>query len=573
MVKIFGYEVLKGKTFDKLGTDLNKAYDDTKFSNLRTQMDYLKTLGGEEVRIPYYPIHERTLFDLAVYSDTLRTIHMQLRKEIFRQGYVIEEKFAKICNECDKEFEHPTDKCDECKSTDLRSPDIEQKKRLLAFVKKCNDNEQDILDVSAELNDDIETVDDGYMLLIKDYYISTDEETKGEIKGSIPVELIRTHPNYIRIVADRTGRPGRDMEGKPVLVCINHRDTYHQQGEYCPKCDVKLRPAYYRGEMLGEKYIYYIKGEIKHISKYKPSLTYGFPPILAVWLKVTTLMAQDSYMNKYYTKQRPPRGMLFINTPNMESIKKAWNWMLDMFKQNPHMIPPIAIENPTGGKSGKLVEFIDFMKSPEEMQFIEMRNEFVTKIGAVYGVMPLFQGDLSQSGGLNNEGLQVTVTNRAVEDGQGVYNDGFYPWLLDQLMITDYTLTLEPSEENDEMADEQLMMAKINNAKLMQSIGFEITLNEDKEFEFEPTETPVEAPQQGNLGGFGGGASGLSGLGGGLGGGGAPPASTGGAGTSMPGTSGTGGSPSSLRMGKMEKSIKKIIRKIKVRKVGLESEA
>ena len=417
-MKIFGWEILKGKTFDKLGIDLNKAYDNTKFANLRTQMDYLKTLGGEEVRIPYYPIHQRTLFDLAVYSDTLRTIHMQLRKEIFRQGYLIEEKFAKICKECEKEFEHPTDKCDECGSTDLRSPDIGQKKRLIAFVEKCNDNEQDILDVSSELNDDIETVDDGYMLLIKEYY--TDKKT-GEIIESIPVELIRTHPNYIRIVADRTGRPGRDMEGKPVLVCIDHRDNYHQTLEYCPKCNKKLYPAYYRGELLGEKYVYYIKGEICHKSKYKPSLTYGFPPILAVWLKVTTLMAQDSYMNKYYTKQRPPRGMLFINTPNMESIKKAWNWMLDMFKQNPHMIPPIAIENPTGGKSGKLVEFIDFMKSPEEMQFIEMRNEFVTKIGAVYGVMPLFQGDLSQSGGLNNEGLQVTVTNRAVEDGQGVF--------------------------------------------------------------------------------------------------------------------------------------------------------
>ena len=190
------------------------------------------------------------------------------------------------------------------------------------------------------------------------------------------------------------------------------------------------------------------------------------------------------------------------------------------------------------------------MKSPEEMQFIEMRNEFVAKIGAVYGVMPLFQGDLSQSGGLNNEGLQITVTNRAVEDGQGVFNDGYYTWLLEQLEITDYTLTLEPSEEKDEMADQQLMQAKIQNATLMQGMGYEVTLNEDQEFEFEPTETPVEAPQQ--QGGMGGGFGG-----GGLGQIGAKPA------TSpqpkkpgQPSSQGFGGSPESVRMNKSKKKVK-----------------
>ena len=557
-MRIFGYEVLKGKVHDKLGIDLEKAYSDAKFGNLRAQLDHLKMLGGEEVRIPYYPIHERTLFDLAVYSDTLRTIHMQLKKEIFRHGYLIEEKFAKKCEQCNKEFKHPTDKCDECGGMVLLDPDINQKKILLAFIKRCNDNDQDILDVSSEVNDDLETVDDGYMQLTKDYYFNKES---GEMEQSVPVELLRTHPMHIRIIADRTGRPGRDAEGKIVLVCIDHRENYHKDVEYCPMCKKKMFPAYFRGETYESKYIYYIKGEIYHKSKYKPSLTYGFPPILAAWLKITTLMAQDSYMNKYYTKQRPPRGMLFINTPNMESIKKAWNWMLDQFKQNPHMIPPIAIENPTGNKSGKLVEFIDFMKSPEEMQFIEMRNEFRRQIGAIYGVMPLFQADLSASGGLNNEGLQITVTNRAIQDGQGVFNDGFYPWLLEQLEITDYTLTLEPSEEKDEMAEVQLKTAEAGYARLMQAMGFEVTLNEDEEFEFEPTETPVQPPQQA-MGGFGDI--------GGLGQIGAKPAGS-------PPVPGQPKPPSQQRFGSEPESVRmsksKDKKKIKVRRVGFWEQA
>ncbi len=565
-MRIFGYEVLKGKVHDKLGNDLNKAYDNVKAGNLRSQMDYLKMLGGDEVRIPYYPLHERTLFDLAVYSDTLRTIHMQLRKEIFRHGYIIDEKFAKKCQDCNKEFKHPTDKCDKCGSTFLINPDITQKERLLAFIKRCNDNDQDILDVSSEVNDDLETADDGYMLLVKDYY---SDKVTGEVEQSIPVELLRVHPMNIRIIADRTGRPGRDSEGKPVMTCIDHRDKFYQSGTECPICDRKLMPAHFRGEAYADKYIYYIQGEVYHKSKYKPSLTYGFPPILAVWLKVTTLMSQDSYINKYYTKQRPPRGMLFMNTPNMESIKKAWSWMLDQFKQNPHMIPPIAIENPQGKNSGKLVEFIDFMKSPEEMQFIEMRNEFRRTIGAVYGVMPLFQADTSVSGGLNNEGLQITVTNRAIQDGQGIFNDGFYPWLLEQLEITDYNLTLEPSEEKDEMAEVQLKTAKAGYARLMQAMGYEITFNEDEEFEFEPTETPVQPPQQGM--GDAGGLGGMGGIGQ-IGGKPSMPAAQ----PKLPGLSssqGFGGEPESVRMNKMDTAIKKLERKIKVRRVGFEEQA
>jgi len=504
MVKIFGFNFMTGRKFDKLNSNIEKAYSDAKFGNMRAQLDYIKNLGGEEVRIPYYPLHERTLFDIPVYSDVLRTIHMQLKKEIFRHGYLIEEKFAMKCEQCNKEFKHPVDECDDCKkkglpSTNIRDPDVKQKEKLTVFLKKCNDNDQDILDVSSEINDDLETVDDGYMQLIKDYYW----DREGNILSAVPVELLRVHPMHVRIVADKTGRPGRDADGRPVLVCIDHREKYYQDITNCPQCDKPLFPAYFRTEGYEEtqQYTYYVKGEILHKSKYKPSLTYGFPPILSCWLKITTLMAQDRYINTYYTKQRPPRGLFLVNTPNMNSFEKAWNQMLDTYKKNPHQISTLAIENP-GGSKGKLGEFIDFMRPLDEMQFIEQRNEFRRQIGAVYGVMPLFQADLSDSGGLNNEGLQITVTNRAVQDGQGVYNDGFYPWLLDQLNITDYTLILEPSEEKDESAEQTLRQMKITNARAMQSMGYEVTLNEDNEFEFEPTEEPVPPPN--DMGGMGG---------------------------------------------------------------------
>ena len=489
MARIFGVDIGLSKSVDKKMEDLQKQIVDAKFGNYRTIEDPTKTLGGDIVRIPYYPLPMKTIYDVSAYSDTLRVIHRSLKTEIFREGYEISEKFAMKCNECEKEFEHPVDECEQCKSRDLRKPEPEQRTFLEKFSEHCNENEQSILEVSKMIEDDENIIDDGYMLVQKDYYFNEEKE----MIGNVVVEVIRVHPTFIRIVADKTGRPGRDSSGKEVKTCLIHRSNVWQDRDDCPHCEKKLHPAYFKGDGPDGKPIYYIKGEVLHKSKYMPSLTYGFSPVFSIWMKVVTLMNQDKYIKDYYAKGRSPKGILFIRTPNLSSLEKTWKWMIDQWKQNPHTVPPLAIEG--SDIKGKFVEFVDFMRSLDEMQFIETRNEFRRVLGSVYGVMPLFQADLTQSGGLNNEGLQITVTNRAIQDGQKLYNEGFFPWLLKQLEITDYVLKLKPSEERDEMHDMQLQSQNIQNARMMQSMGYDVTLNADNEFEYEPTEVPVEPPE------------------------------------------------------------------------------
>lgn len=476
------------------------AGTDQKFKGDRPQLDPRQTIGDDQVLIPMLPLSMDIVYDVAKYSDVLRTIHQNLRKEIFRLGYEIKENFAKKCNDCDKEFQNDTDECDECKSTDLREPKIEQKKLLVKFSKNVNDNNQDITNVSEELNDDLEIIDDAYMLGIKDYYWNDN----GKLIAAIPVEFLRTDPRWVRLIADKTGRPARNQNNDYVMMCLVHRNEVHNNQTVCPTCGRETFPAYFRSEEPEGKHIFYTKNEICHKSKYSPSLTYGLSVIYAVWPKVITLMNMDLYMKAYYTKQRPPKGMLFVNTPNMNSLEKAWAWATDQWKKNPHFIPPIAIEQSAGSK-GNHVTFIDLMKTLDEMQYTETRNEMRRQIGAAYGVMPIFQADLSTSGGLNNEGLQITVTNRAVRDGQGLYNEGFYPWYAEQLGITDYHIELNPNEEQDRMANEELEGKKMDNAKKMQDMGFDVTLNEDKVFEFGPLEEPVEKPIPQMFGSEGGG--------------------------------------------------------------------
>ena len=496
-MKLFGFDVRSPSTIKKQEKTFEELMVDTKFKNTRSAMDVLETLGDSDVRLPNNPLDEVTLFELADLSDTLRTVHHQLKKAIFRKGAIVKEKFASKCTECKKEFENPVDECDDCKEakrtfTNIRAPNPSQRIILEKILKNCNDNEQSLLDVSKQVEDDLNIIDDGYILCAKEYLF----DDNGKLVGVVPIEFLRIYPKHIRIVADKTGRMGRNSSGDILKTCVVHRsELFYNDETHCSQCGNELLNAHYRAKGPNGEYIYYAENEIFHKSKYKPSLTYGFSPIFSIWMKSVTLMNQDKYVKDYYVKQRPPRGLLFVKTPNMNSLKKAWNWMLEMFKQNPHMIPPIAIE---GEKQGnQFVQFIDFMRGLDEMQFTQTRDEYRRTIGAVYGVQPIFQNDVSTSGGLNNEGLQITVTNQAIEDGQSMYNEGYYPWVAKQLEVTDYIIELNPSEEQDEMAKFERDSIKIQNARMMQAMGFDILFNQDGEFEYEPTDVVVEPPQEG----------------------------------------------------------------------------
>jgi len=482
-MQILGFEF--GRDRSREINKLEKQIDELKYKSYRPLMGLAdnKSIG----RIPFYPISPATIYEVAEYSDVIRTIHFALGREIFRQGTKIQEKFAVKCTDCGHEHEFPTEQCEQCNSTNLRKPDSIQKEILENLLRECNDNGQGLLDVFRQNEDDLNTIDKMFTLICKDYFFTTD----GELAGSIPVEIVRVHPLNVELLMDSSARLGYNESGDEVRTCLEHRNNKWVDKVYCPVCGKKLVKACFKCKLPNGETAYYTRNEIYQTSKYKPSLSWGQPPILAVWMKVATLMNMDRFILDTYAKQRPPRGLLFINTPNINSVQKAWAWMLDQFKINPHMIPPVPVESQN---KGNIAQFIDFMKSPEEMQFLAIREEMRRVIGAEYGVMPLFQADLSQSGGLNNEGLQVTVTNRSVEEGQRVYNEGQIPWILKQFNITDYILLLKPNEEQDEMADEQLQAQKINNAMAMQQMGFDVTLSQEGEFEFEPMEEPVSPP-------------------------------------------------------------------------------
>jgi len=126
------------------------------------------------------------------------------------------------------------------------------------------------------------------------------------------------------------------------------------------------------------------------------------------------------------------------------------------------------------------------------MDYISVKDDLRDRISAFYGVSKVFMADNTTSGGLNNEGMQILVTNRAVQKAQTIYNNYVFPFLIKQFGITDWDLKLPPSEEEDEIAVLRKREIEVNIAASTKNLGFEIDMDEDGNFTFTKPEPKEE---------------------------------------------------------------------------------
>ena len=412
------------------------------------------------------------LYDVANQSTIVRTCITQLKTEIFRRGFEWKKAFYKICSKCDTKHEKETDACRVCGSNELRPPSQDQINYAEKFFDGyINRSEQKLIDVLKEIETDLNIADDAYLILVKEYYL----DDKGKVVLHKIKEMYRGDPLTMYIDIDEEGD-----RGEAHFTCITHREIYDSDSlARCPVCECNLHPVHYINRVHGKDQ-YFTKDEVIHLSKYNPSRLYGFSPILTLWSHITTLIAMENYVNTSYTKARAPRGILAVQTNNMESLVKYWKGVKEKLEKDPHYIPIMGIE--TDGGSRGSIEWVQFMNTLKEMDYINVKDDLRDRIGAFYGVSKIFQGDTATSGGLNNEGMQILVTNRSVELAQNVYNQYLFPFLLKQFGITDWTLTLLRSEEEDNVAELRRREIEINIAAQIKNLGFEVDMDEDGNF-------------------------------------------------------------------------------------------
>lgn len=434
--------------------------------------DDVYNMGINERRMPQH-YAGKYLFQTAENSTVMRTVLVQLKTEIFRRGYEWIKAFDKKCNSCGHEHHRDVDECNNCGGTDLKRPELAQKLYAHDFFEGyINSSHQLFIDVLKEVEMDLNIVDDAYLILVKDYYL----DKKGEIIMSKINEIYRGDPTIMHIEVDDEGDRGYSR-----FTCITHRD-YISEDKYdkCGICGCSLHPIEFTNKS-GKDEQNYIMGEVVHFSKYSPSRLYGHPPVLTLFNHVFTLSAMENYISTLYTKARTPRGILAVQTNNMESLVKYWKGVKEKLERDPHYVPIMGIESDSGGKT---VEWVSFTNTIKEMDYINVKDDLRTRISSFYGVSNVFTGDTTTGGGLNNEGMQILVTNRAVEHAQNVYNKYLFPFLMKQFGITDWKVQLLRSEEEDEMADMRRREMEINLAVQMKNLGFEVDMNEDGDFVF-----------------------------------------------------------------------------------------
>ena len=423
------------------------------------------------------------IYSMVQQSVIVRTCITQLKQEIFRRGYVWEKAYEALCQSCGKKHKKPVTECSRCGSTELRLPDPKQLEYIEKFLDRyVNKSEQLFIDVFRELEDDLNTMDDAYIVMVKEYFL----DGNGKIRMHRVKELYRGDPVTMYIYADENG-----VRGTKGFTCVNHRSIIATEPhETCEVCGSNLFPIHYVNRVGGEDQ-YFLEGEVLHFSKYSPSRLYGLSPILTLYNHIMTLIAMENYVNSSYTKSRMPRGLLAVQTRNMESMRSFWRSVKEKMEQDPHFIPVMGIEAENGKGA---VEWIKFMDSLKEMDYVSVKDDLRDRISAFYGVSKVFMADNTTSGGLNNEGMQILVTNRAVQMAQNVYNNYVFPFLVKQFGITDWELKLPPSEEEDEIAVLRKREIEVNIAASIKNLGFEIDMDEDGNFTY--TKPEPEEPEQ-----------------------------------------------------------------------------
>lgn len=403
-----------------------------------------------------------TLFWAWRLSDTCMTIGHALTRKVFKGGFDVKPKI------------------------ELASPT--QERLIKEFIKHANSDGESLLVVMKECYDDINWADKFVMLKIKTYGLNASNEITGSrLKG-----IVRINPIYFTEIRDKKNRLGYIFEsGKPAYVSISNRRKLVPE-EIDKKTGLPNIRAHYK--VTGaDGFYYYNQNEVIYKNKFKKD---GFSPLFSLYNKIVSLIEMDFYIRKEYSEGKPSKKMLIFKVPDREKMNESYQDYDLKMKQNPHRVHPLVMQ--TQGDSNSVAEVVDFMRPLKEMEFTEMRQTFYTQIGAPYGVSPVFMNDMSTGGGLNNEGLQVTVTNEAVEGDKDLMMD-VLDELFDELGIFDYDVKLFPSEEEDLVWKEDLFSKQLDNAEKFLNMNGEVRF-EDGEFQYKEVRLEkAEQPDPSNL--------------------------------------------------------------------------
>tara|TARA_B100001123_G_scaffold157081_1_gene181887 strand:+ start:1314 stop:3188 length:1875 start_codon:yes stop_codon:yes gene_type:complete len=369
----------------------------------------------------------------------------------------------------------------EPKSDDADSANLDYFK---TFLTSCNVFDQSLEEVLRQVHFDLNSIDDCFIYLAKEYY-----DDKGTLQSKVK-EIRRLNPALVEFDLDNAGLPKNYH-----FLCPIHREEIHEAKGICPEagCKFETQPVMYK-YYHRNKHLYLFESEIIHLSKFSPSETYGWSPILTIFEKALTLIGMDKNLYRYFFERKMPGSMMMVFTDDPESLRRERANLAAQTRLDPNFVPMVAVSSKNN--RGR-VDMVRLFHTLQEMDYLPVRAEIRERVSAMWGVTPAWQGSPEAFGGLSTQTQQLVVMSRVVEGDQRLFHEKVFPQLLEAFGVTDWNISLRVPEEKAEATRISFAQQRVSMASQLNNMGFTIKLKEqgvimeDAQFMIEGEVVPI----------------------------------------------------------------------------------
>jgi len=424
--------------------------------------------------------------------------------ELYRNKFpLLTPRYTQKCSDCGAEFDEEVDVCEFCGSDDLEEPSAKQRTRAKQFFQSVNKEGQSLRQLYRFL------ARDGGRLgvwthIIKKRYTYWDKPTV-EIGGETVIrrgevhehaqELVRADPKRVKPVVDENGRIGGWWWACP--VCEDRTEAMKREPGRCDEHGVELREVHYAEvDEVGddEPTKVFFCDEVVDYASFEPRLAGkdGLSPLDSLWIKQAILHWMDMYAAAFYDQQntnRYPGKMLIIHTSSKSAVDKQLAEAQDEKDEDAYAQGILYNEVPAGSDgSGDSAQVIDMMSDEILGQSDQLKQDYKSDIRSRYGLVDAQDSELEDAGGLNNEGLQLSINDR---DKASIHQDlmeGPLRKLMDSLGFDDWEIRFVPPEGPE---DDAGTLETVRATALAEQNGLAYSID-DGRLELQDTDGVVE---------------------------------------------------------------------------------
>ena len=451
-------------------TDLNSQINMLQLMKASNETGHTPSIGLDNIvnsmlqnQMAY---RQQLLLDLQTIAMTVEEIRGpvgHITSEVFRRGF-------------------------EWKAT-IDGADKEQLYEFNKFMDNCNSFDQSLEEVLRQFHFDLNILDDAFLYIAKTYHVNDENTITSKVD-----EIRRLNPSMVEYDLDKNGLPKRSH-----YLCVIHRKKVSLESGNCEECGRPLEGAMYKYTHRNNV-IFLLDNEIIHISKFSPSETYGWSPILTIFEKSLTLIGMDRQLHNYFYNRKLPGSMLMVHTDDPESIRRERANIAAQMRLDPNFVPMVAVSSQNN--RGR-VDLVRMFHTLQEMDYLPVRTEIRERIAAMWGVSPAWQGAADAYGGLSTQTQQLVVMSRVVEGDQRLFHTKILPQLLACFNITEWELTLKVPEEKAEATRISFAQQRVSMASQLNGMGFTVTIANAKndigvpveDAQFMVANKPEEEPQ------------------------------------------------------------------------------